>query len=75
MNDKRLNKKLEQAQLGVLFRTPFFGPGVAKLPSVIIGDDEARMIFGEPKMDPLNGLRWSGSCGIRSLCSNARSSN
>src|SRR5215831_17609734 len=34
MNETQRNKRMEQAQLRVLFTVPFFAPGVAKLPIV-----------------------------------------
>lgn len=42
-------KRLDRAQMRVLFSVPFFAPGVAKLPVRFIDRDEAQRIFGAPQ--------------------------
>ncbi len=45
-NDRR--KRLDKAQMRVLFQTPFFAPGVAKLPVVFLPEAEFRAQTGLP---------------------------
>jgi predicted metal-dependent peptidase len=53
MTNQQRMKRIEKAQLRVLFHCPFFAPGVAKLENQIIGAKEAAALFG------LNPAQWT----------------